>query len=63
MIGVVRQSGFAYAELNLGVLYYQGNGVPAVYWYQKYTNQNNPTAQPYLGNRYPNEQGVKQSDK
>ena len=58
--------GNAEAQNNLGVAYYNGEGVEqsyskAVYWYQKSAEQGNAVAQNNLGVSYYNGEGVEQS--
>src|SRR5215471_2521483 len=59
------QQGDAYAQVNLGVMYQQGQGVPqnyaeAVKWYQRAAEQGLAEAQNDLGTMYYNGQGVPQ---
>ena len=58
--------GDAEAQYNLGVAYYNGEGVEqshskAVYWYQKSAEQGDAEAQYNLGVAYYNGEGVEQS--
>jgi TPR repeat protein len=51
------EEGHAYAQFNLGLAYYHGQGVPqdyveAVKWYRKAAEQGNAMAQYNLGNAY-----------
>ncbi|MEI6537824.1 MAG: tetratricopeptide repeat protein, partial [Verrucomicrobiaceae bacterium] len=57
--------GYAFAQNNLGVIYYNGWGVPqdyaaAVAWYRKAADQDDPDGQHNLGIMYANGQGVTQ---
>ncbi len=57
------QRGNAEAQINLGMMYYRGQGVPqdykeAVKWYQLAAKRGNPYAQLNLGMMYENGQGV-----
>jgi TPR repeat protein len=59
------KQGDAYAQLNLGMMYYRGEGVPQVYkesakWYRMAAEQGNANAQYLLGVMYDNGQGVPQ---
>src|SRR5215471_9505352 len=60
------QQGDAYAQVNLGVMYQQGQGLPqnyaeAVKWYQRAAEQGNAAAQSNLGTMYDRGQGVPQN--
>jgi TPR repeat protein len=62
------EQGEAYAQLNLGMMYYRGEGVPQVYkeavkWYRMSAKQGNANAQYFLGVMYDNGQGVPQNYK
>ena len=57
------ERGEAWAQFNLGNMYYNGEGVPqddatAVMWYTKAAEQGNAAAQSNLGNMYYNGEGV-----
>ena len=57
--------GVAFAQGNLGFMYYSGQGVPQDYgeaakWYRLAAEQGNPTAQSNLGSMYYSGQGVPQ---
>ena len=57
--------GNASAQYNLGVMYYEGEGVRQDYikarqWYEKAANQGNAKAQYNLGNAYSRGKGVRQ---
>jgi len=57
--------GIAFAQVNLGFMYYTGQGVPQDYgeaakWYRLAAEQGNPTAQSNLGSMYYSGQGVPQ---
>jgi uncharacterized protein len=59
--------GDAEAQINLGMMYYRGQGVPqdyleAVTWYRLAAKQGNPFAQLDLGMMYENGQGVLQDN-
>ena len=59
------EKGDAVAQLNIGLMYYKGQGVEqdyaeAVKWYRKSADQGDVTAQWYLGLMYYNGQGVEQ---
>ncbi len=59
------EQGNAKAQYNLGLMYYNGEGVPqdyaeAVKWYRKAAEQGHAKAQLFLGNMYGNGQGVPQ---
>ena len=61
------KQGNAYARLNLGMMYYRGQGVPqdymeAVMWYRLAAKQDNANAQLDLGMMYENGQGVLQDN-
>ena len=58
-------AGVAFAQLNVGIMYYSGQGVPQDYgeaakWYRLAAEQGNPTAQSNLGSMYYSGQGVPQ---
>ena len=62
------EQGSARAQFSLGVMYYDGQGVPqdykeAVKWYRKVAEQGYAEAQYNLGVMYDNGQGVPQDDK
>ena len=57
--------GYAKAQFNLGLMYYNGRGVrqdytKAVQWYRKAAEQGDAKAQSNLGVMYDNGQGVRQ---
>ena len=59
------EQGDVYAQLNLGMMYYRGEGVPQVYkeaakWYQMAAEQGNANAQYLLGVMYDIGRGVRQ---
>ena len=59
------EAGNAYAQSNLGVMYFKGNGVPkdyaeAVKWWRLAADQGNAQAQYKLGKMYRDGQGVLQ---
>ena len=59
--------GVAFAQLNVGIMYYSGQGVPQDYgeaakWYRLAAEQGNPTAQGNLGFMYYSGQGVLKDD-
>lgn len=59
------EQGDAYAQLNLGMMYYRGEGVPQIYqeavkWYRMAAEQGNANAQYFLGVMYDNGRGVPQ---
>ena len=59
------EQGDSSAQVNLGVLYHNGQGVPQDYqeamkWYRKAAEQGHPGAQSNLGRLYDNGQGVPQ---
>jgi TPR repeat protein len=59
------EQGVAGAQVNLGLMYENGSGVPqdyaeAVKWYRLAADQNHPRAQFLLGNMYANGRGVPQ---
>ena len=61
------KAGNAMAQYNLGVMYYEGEGVPqdkaeAVKWYRKAAEQGYADAQVNLGVMYANGQGVPEDD-
>lgn len=61
------EKGDSEAQINLGMLYYRGQGVPqdyleAVKWYRLAAKQGNPFAQLDLGMMYENGQGVLQDN-
>ena len=61
------QQGDAYAQFNLGLMYYEGEGVPQDYakamsWYLKAAEQGNASAQYSLGLMYADGRGVPQDD-
>jgi uncharacterized protein len=58
--------GVAFAQVNVGIMYYSGQGVPqdygeAVKWYRLAAEQGNPIAQGNLGFMYYSGQGVPQN--
>lgn len=60
--------GDAEAQYNLGVAYYNGEGVEqshskAVYWWKKAAEQGDEKAQYNLGNAYANGQGIERSNR
>ena len=60
------EQGYASAQFNLGIMYYNGQGVAqnytqAFYWYNKAAAQGVATAQYNLGHMYDNGQGVPQN--
>lgn len=60
------EQGYAEAQCNLGICYYNGDGVnqsyeKAVEWYTKAANQGDARAQCYLGECYENKHGVPKS--
>ncbi len=68
MLRPAAESGYAYAQNNLGDCYYYGRGVQqdytkAVEWFQKAANQGNSYAQCNLGFCYENGHGVQQDYK
>ena len=61
------KQGDAFAQYNLGAMYYNGHGVPqdnieAVKWYRLAANQGNTRAQSNLGVMYDKGEGVPQDD-
>jgi TPR repeat protein len=57
--------GVAFAQLNVGIMYYSGQGVPQDYgeaakWYRLAAERGNPTAQSNLASMYYSGQGVPQ---
>jgi len=61
------EQGVAYAQFNLGLMYYNGQGVPqdyaqALQWYRKAAEQGYAKAQHNLGFMYYNGEGVPQDD-
>ena len=62
------EQGYAKAQFNLGLIYYNGQGVrqdytQAVQWYRKAAEQGDAKAQYNLGVMYDNGQGVRQNYK
>lgn len=66
LLGPLAEKGNAYAQLNLGMMYDNGQGVPqdfkeAAKWYRLAAEQGNASAQSNLGVIYRNGQGVLQN--
>jgi uncharacterized protein len=64
-LGPLAEQGIARAQLNLGLIYFLGLGVPQDYaqaaaWYRKAADQGNAAAQFGLGVMYEDEEGVPQ---
>ena len=67
MMRKLAESGYHWAQRQMGKLYFEGNRVPkdesvAVEWYRKAAEQGNAEAQSCLGHRYRDGVGVAQND-